>query len=317
MVTCPPMLGQIDRFRSIFEKAGLQLYTPNVVQTLSVEELKALLPDMDGWIIGDDPANRAVFEAGKKGKLKAAVKWGVGVDNVDFEACKDLGIPVSNTPNMFGAEVANIALQYVIALARQTYLIDRGVRAGQWPKPAGISIAGRFAGVVGFGDIGRAVAYRLKAIGLKVQVYDPFAQRSEEDLANFEFLDFPEKIEQADFWVLTAALNPQTAHILNADTIARMKDEVRIVNVSRGGLIDEKALIEALQSGKVHSAALDVFEVEPLPMDSPLRQMERCIFGTHNGSNTVDAVIRASLEAIKILFGFLDITYSEEMLKVD
>lgn len=121
LVTCPPMLRLIDEFKPIFNAKGIEIFCPDVVQTLSVEELKSLVPQYDGWIIGDDPANKEVFAAGKAGKLKAAVKWGVGVDNVDFVAAKELDIPVTNTPRMFGGEVADIAMGYVIALARQTF----------------------------------------------------------------------------------------------------------------------------------------------------------------------------------------------------
>ena len=130
LVTCPPMLGMIDSFRPLFAKYGAEITTPSVVQTLSVAELVQLVPNHDGWIIGDDPATREVFVAGKAGLLKAAVKWGIGVDNVDFEACKELEIPIANTPNMFGAEVADIAMGYVVALARETFQIDDGVRQG-------------------------------------------------------------------------------------------------------------------------------------------------------------------------------------------
>lgn len=307
LVTCPPMLRQIHEFRPIFAEKGIELLTPNVVQTLTEEELIEILPGVDAWIIGDDPATERVFTAGKAGKLRAAVKWGVGVDNVDFAACKKLGIPIINTPNMFGAEVAGIAVNMVIGLARQTFLIDRGVRAGKWLKPAGISMAGRTVALIGFGDIGKATAKRLHAFDLKINVYDPFAKRSEADEANFEFLTWPNRLEDADFVVSTCALNDATRHMINADTLAQMKDEVRIVNVSRGPVIDEKALIAALKSGKVHSAALDVFEEEPLPMDSELRTFERNIFGTHNGSNTIDGVRRASYQAIAYLFEFLGI----------
>lgn len=305
LVTCPPMLKQIEQFRSIFENKGIELITPNVVQTLSEEELMELLPQMDGWIIGDDPATERVFTAGKNGNLKAAVKWGVGVDNVDFNACKKLGIPIINTPNMFGAEVAGIAVSYVIGLARQTYLIDRGVRNGEWLKPAGISLAGRTVALIGFGDIGKATAHRLHAFDLKINVYDPFAEKSVEDKNRYHFLDFPNQLEAADFVVCTCALTTKTKHMINTETISQMKNGVRIINVSRGPIIDEKALLAGLKSGKVHSAGLDVFEIEPLPLNSELRNFEKCIFGTHNGSNTIDGVIRASHEAIEKLFGFL------------
>ena len=173
LVTCPPMLGKLDLFMDFAAERGLKLHPAQVTQVLSEAELKTLLPDYDGWIIGDDPATRAVFEAGTGGRLTAAVKWGIGVDNVDFAACKDLGLPITNTPQMFGSEVADVGVAYVIGLARELFVIDRGVRAGGWPKPAGISLAGKRAGVVGLGDIGRSLCSRLQALGMDVIAYDP------------------------------------------------------------------------------------------------------------------------------------------------
>jgi D-3-phosphoglycerate dehydrogenase len=304
LVTCPPMLGKIDLFVDYAAKRGLTLHPAKVTQTLSEVELIAALPGYDGWIIGDDPASRAVFQAGRAGRLRAAVKWGIGVDNVDFAACKDLGIPITNTPQMFGAEVADMAIAFVIGLARDLFLIDRSVRAGGWVKPAGISLAGRRAGVVGLGDIGRNTVTRLQALGLAVVAYDPGVE-GDAGIAGLERAAWPAAVDALDFLVFTCALNTHNFHMLNAEVMAACKPGIRIVNVARGPLIDEAALIAALQSGQVHAAALDVFEVEPLPMDSPLRSMERCIFGTHNGSNTVDAVIRASHQAIDRLAGFL------------
>lgn len=304
LVTCPPMLGLIDRFIEPAAELGLKLHPAKVTQILSEDELKALLPNYDGWIIGDDPATRSVFEAGHAGRLKAAVKWGIGVDNVDFDACRDMGIPIINTPQMFGTEVADVATAFVIALARQLFLIDRGVREGQWPKPPGISLTGRRAGVVGLGDIGRNTVARLQALGLNVVAYDPGVD-GDLGISGLERAVWPDQIEELDFIVFTCSLNKHNTHMLNADRLARCKEGVRIVNVARGPLIDESALCSALQSGHVHSAALDVFEVEPLPENSPLRAMDRVILGTHNGSNTVDGVIRASHTAIKHLADFL------------
>jgi D-3-phosphoglycerate dehydrogenase / 2-oxoglutarate reductase len=306
LVTCPPMLRLIDEFKPIFNAKGIEIYCPDVVQTLSVEELKSLLPQYDGWIIGDDPANKEVFAAAKAGKLKAAVKWGVGVDNVDFVAAKELDIPVINTPRMFGGEVADIAMGYVIALARQTFLIDRGVRDGKWLKPSGISLADKTVALVGFGDIGRNTAKRLLAADMQVIAYDPYFQPAP-GLEAVQSAQWSDRLEEADFIVLTCALTPENKHMVNVETLAKAKPGIRIVNVARGPLIDETALIAALASRHVHSAALDVFEVEPLPIDSSLRQFEQCIFGSHNGSNTVDAVRRASEKAISLLFDFLGV----------
>ncbi|MGB1883073.1 MAG: phosphoglycerate dehydrogenase [Gammaproteobacteria bacterium] len=303
LVTCPPMLGMLERFVPEFEKAGYTVDAPDVVQTLSEAELVERLPHHRGWIIGDDPATRAVFEAGVKGELKAAVKWGVGVDNVDFEAARRLNLPITNTPNMFGHEVADVAHGYVIGLARELFLIDRGVRAQEWPKPRGISLAGKKAGLIGFGDIGAQTARRLEASGLSLVVYDPALDQAPNPTC--QLARWPDQIEQCDFLVFTCALTASSRHMLNAETLARCKPGVRIVNVARGPLIDESALVDALESGQVHSVALDVMEFEPLPAASPMRDMPRCIFGSHNGSNTVEAVIATSEQAMRALFGFL------------
>ncbi len=304
LVTCPPMLGMIEEFRPLFAERGVALTPAKVVQTLSEDELCALLPGFDGWIIGDDPATRRVFEAGYAGRLRAAVKWGIGVDNVDFEACRSLGIPITNCPNMFGAEVADVAMSYIGALARETFVIDRGVRAGAWPKPRGISLAGKTLALVGLGDIGRHLARRALAAGMHVIAYDPFHTGPvPEDVQRAAWF---ERLEEAHFIAITCALTPANRHMLGTAALERARPGVRVVNVARGPLIDEAALVAALQSGQVHSAALDVFEVEPLPADSPLRALsDRTIFGSHNGSNTVDAVRRCSVLAIDTLLGYL------------
>ena len=304
LVTCPPMLGAIEEFMPHAKELGIQLVPANVTQTLSEVELSRQLPKMDGWIIGDDPATRQVFEAGRRGRLRAAVKWGIGVDNVDFEACRDLHIPIINTPGMFGNEVADIALGYVIALARHTFEIDRGVRSGGWPKPSGISLAGRTAALIGYGDIGRQTAHRLLSIGMKVIIYDP-GIREEDLLPGVIMLPWPRGIGSADVIVATCALTSSSFHMINENTLKAMKTGVRIVNVGRGPIIDQQALEHALANGHVHSAALDVYEVEPLPDISKLRNYPNCIFGSHNASNTIDGVRRTSIKAIEVLAKFL------------
>jgi D-3-phosphoglycerate dehydrogenase len=304
LVTCPPMLGMLETFVEPARALGLELVPAAVTQTLSEAELIDLLPAFDAWIIGDDPATEQVFQAGQQGALKAAVKWGIGVDNVDFKACEALGIPITNTPGMFGGEVADVAVGYVIALARHTVEIDRSVRSGGWPKPRGLSLAGRTVAVVGCGDIGRNTARRLLAADMQVIAYDPYVEEASLE-QGVSLAAWPERIAEADFVVVNCALTPSSHHLLNAASFAAMKPGVRVVNVGRGPVIDEQALIGALANGQVHSAALDVFEQEPLPADSPLRNHPCCIFGSHNASNTVDGVERTSHKAIQLLAGFL------------
>tara|TARA_R110001583_G_scaffold151248_2_gene303189 strand:- start:11056 stop:11961 length:906 start_codon:yes stop_codon:yes gene_type:complete len=298
------MLGMKEQFIPYMKEKGLEAHCANVVQTLSVEELIELVPQFDGWIIGDDPASREVFTAGKAGNLKAAVKWGIGVDNVDFEACKEFKIPIINTPNMFGAEVADVALGYVIALARHTFYIDREIRNGNWPKNRGISLSGKTVGVIGFGDIGKSFAKRAIALGMKPIVYDPGFKQIDVDCG--QLAAWPDRVQECDFLVFTCALNKHNFHMLNAQVLANCKQGVRVVNVARGPLIDEQALSDGLRNEQVHSAALDVFEVEPLSADSYLREHPFCIFGSHNSSNTEDAVIKTNIRAIDEISKFFE-----------
>jgi len=300
------MLGMIDEFRAIFSDAGVELVAPEVVQVMTEDELCDLLPEMDGWIIGDDPATARVLRAGKEGRLRACVKWGVGVDNVNFKTARALGLKITNTPGVFGKEVADVATNYVSGLARQTFLIDREIRTNMaWPKPSGISLAGKLVALVGLGDIGRETARRLAAADMKIIAYDPFADTPED--VPLERATWPQRISEADFVVFTCPLTDDTRHMFNVDLLPELKPGIRLVNVSRGPVIDERALATGLETGIVHSAALDVFEVEPLPAASPLRKFDNCIFGSHNGSNTRDAVARVSEKAIALLFDFLEI----------
>ncbi|MEO3738649.1 phosphoglycerate dehydrogenase [Shewanella baltica] len=307
LVTCPPMLGMFEEFVEPAKSLGIELVAAKTTQVLSEQELMALLPAYDGWIIGDDPATKQVFEAGVKGQLKAAVKWGIGVDNVDFAACKELDIPIINTPNMFGGEVADVGMALLLGLARQTYFIDREIRNNfSWPKPAGMSISGKKVGVVGFGDIGESLIKRLGGFDVDVTVYDPGVEGNK----GYEYVtrvDFPNGVEQLDFLVFTCSLNKHNYHMLDANVLSKLKQGVMVVNVARGPLIDEAALIDALKRGHVAAAGLDVFEVEPLPTQSPLRDMPQCIFGSHNGSNTKEGVRRATHKAIAHIADFLNV----------
>ncbi|MBI2995056.1 MAG: phosphoglycerate dehydrogenase [Gammaproteobacteria bacterium] len=304
LVTCPPMLGMMDEFLPAFTARGIDVDFADVIQVLSEEELLRMIPAYDGWIIGDDPATAGVFEAGRAGRLKAAVKWGAGIDNVAVDAARRLGVAVAHTPGMFGREVADIAMGYLTAIARGTFQIDRAVRDGRWPKPRGISLKGKKVGLVGYGDVGRNTARRLLAAEMTVLVYDPAAHGADMP-PGVELGAWPERLSELDFLVFTCSLNEGNVHMFNRKLMERCKHGVRVVNVSRGRLIDERALAETLQSGRVHSAALDVMEREPLPVDSPLRRIENCIFGSHNASNTTEAVRAASEKAMNELFRML------------
>ncbi len=297
LVTCPHLQKTIDLYRDRFSQQDIALEVPSLVQQLSEDQLLEIIDRFDGVIAGDDPFTAKVLEQGKR--LKIVAKWGIGVDSIDREAAQRLGIPVVNTPDVFADEVADVAFGYILLLARQLHKMDRSVREGGWQQIPGMTLRGKTLGVIGVGSIGRAVVRRGLAVGMSPLGYD-IMPISESFLAEtgIKPLRFEELLQQSDFIALCCNLTPKNHHMLSYEQFEMMKTGVQIVNTARGPLIDETALVAALKSGKVASAGLDVFEVEPLPLDSPLRQFDQCIFGTHNGSHTREAVLRVNELAI-------------------
>ena len=297
LITCPPMLAEVGQINELATEFGLELETAQVVQTLTEERLIELLPAFDGWIAGDDPGTQRALESGHRGRLRAVVKWGIGIDNIDTTAIKRMGLSFTNTPGMFSNEVADLVMGYLIALTRKFIVIDAAVRKGNWIKPQGMSLRNKTAGVIGLGNIGQAVIARLSTSGVKVIGYDPFV----EDLSGVEVKHWPQRIEACDFLILCCALTPTNTHMLNHDVMARTKKGAYIINVSRGGLIDELALVQALQSGQIGAAALDVFQSEPLAVDSQLTSMSQVLLGSHNASNTLEAVRATNRKAVEAI----------------
>jgi len=301
LVTCPPMIQRIDSIRDLSESLGLDLIVPNFKQTVPKSELLGLIERVDGWIIGDDIADSEILEKGFLNQLRAVVKWGIGIDSIDVDAINRLGIKFTNTPKAFGNEVADLAIGYLIALTRKFHVIDKEVRLGNWYKPSGISLFNKRAAVVGLGDIGEAIGERLNVMGLQVSYFDP-------NVNNNKFkrcYSISECVADANFIFLACALNKNTKHIINSNLISKMKNGVYIINISRGGLINEVDLLNGLKSKKIEAVALDVFEIEPVNSNNELLKYSNCIFGSHNASNTVDAVDRINKIAINEVYKFL------------
>lgn len=302
LITCPPMLGRLDEFMPILNQhPALSITKVDVEQTLSEDELLEILPGHAGWIVGDDPASEQVLSTAAAKGLKAVIKWGIGIDNIDLNAIDNLDIKFTNTPFMFGDEVADVAIGYIIGLARELFFIDRQVRKGMWPKPPGSSLKNKNVGIVGGGDIGSQIAIRSRVLGMNPFIYDPKLVAD----SDFVHLEWPNKLAIMDYIVFACSLTDSSYHMFNFDTLKLVKKGVRIVNVSRGSVIEQYSLIEGLDTNKVRSAALDVMEIEPLPISSELLKFEECIFGSHNSSNTIEAVDRASKQSIKHLLEFL------------
>jgi D-3-phosphoglycerate dehydrogenase len=306
IVTCPPMQRTAEEWLPSLTSRGIAVEIPPVTQHVSRADLERLLPISDGIIAGDEPLDRALLTSAAS-RLRVISRWGVGIDNVDLEAARELGIEVRNTPAVFADEVADVAIGYVIMLARRLHSIDAGVRAGEWPKPQGVSLAGRTLGVVGLGSIGRAVAKRGLAIGMTVVGIDPMPQ-AEATAAQLgvHLLGLDEVFAAADVLSLNLPMSPENRHLVNEARLGAMKPGSFLVNTARGPLVDEAALVEALESGHLAGAALDVFETEPLPAESRLRGLSNVILGSHNASNTIEAVRRVNRLAIDNLLAVLE-----------
>ena len=319
LITCPPMIKQMHRYKSMFNMLHLNYHCPKFTQVLSEDELIELLPNYDGWIIGDDPATSRVFEAGVKGKLKVAVKWGVGTDNVDFEACKKLNIPITNIPNVFGEEVSDVGIGMLLNITRKLHEIDYETKLGNWIKPSGMSLSGKKVCLLGFGDIGRCAARKLLAFNLNVYVSDPGFEKVngniickydsnivvKEELNRVNIVSLDEALDNCDIIFVTCALNESTRYLINKKTIIKAKKGVIIINIARGPVVCEDDVVELLETKHIQGVGFDVFEIEPLSENSKLRNYPQNFFGSHNGSNTIEGVDKTSHIAIKNICEFL------------
>jgi D-3-phosphoglycerate dehydrogenase / 2-oxoglutarate reductase len=306
VVTCPPMQRTADEWLPSLRDRGIAVQLPPVTQHVSREDLERILPTCDGIIAGDEPLDRALLTSAAP-RLRVISRWGVGIDNLDLEAARELGIEVRNTPAVFADEVADVAIGYMVMLARRLHTIDASVRAGEWSKPQGVSLSGRTLGIVGLGSIGRGVAKRGLAMGMTVVGADPIpeAQAAARELG-VRVVELDEVFDRADVLSLNAPMTPANRHLVNAERLARLARGAFVVNTARGPLVDEAALVTALESGQVGGAALDVFETEPLAAESPLRALPNVILGSHNASNTLEAVRRVNRLAIENLLAVLE-----------
>lgn len=268
----------------------------DVRTNLTPEELVQIIPDYDALVVrSSTKVTRQVIEAGKK--LKVIGRAGVGIDNIDVDAATEKGIIVLNAPEGNTISAAEHAIALMTSLARNIPAADRSLKSGEWKRSSfmGVELYKKTLGVIGMGRIGSEVIKRAQAMRMEVLAYDPYISESRAEKLGVTLATLEEVLRRFDFITLHAPLTGDTKHMIGKAEIAMMKDGVRIINCARGGLIDEEALYEALKSGKVAGAAIDVFEQEPAT-DNPLCKLPNVIVTPHLGASTTEAQVNVAVQ---------------------
>ena len=274
---------------------GMQIITNPHRRKLTEDEIIELLSSgAVGLIAGIEPLTERVFQSAKN--LRVISRCGAGLDSVDLVAAKNHGITVLNTPEAPAQAVAELTMGLILSLLRQINQIDQSVRQGEWPRTQGRLLAAQTVGIIGLGHIGRRVVRLCQAFEANVIVHDPYANQVPTGVA---LMPLEQLLATADIITLHLPYAPDTHHLLNAKAFATMKPEAIVINAARGGLVDENALAEALQTGKLSAAALDVFEQEPY--HGPLIECSNIILTSHVGSLARESRQRMEVEAAENL----------------
>ncbi|NLC55458.1 MAG: phosphoglycerate dehydrogenase [Armatimonadetes bacterium] len=269
----------------------------DVVTGLAREELIERIAQYDGLVVRSETKVTAEVIAAAE-RLKVVARAGVGVDNIDVDAATRRGVVVVNSPDGNTVAAAEQTIALLFGVARNTPQAHQSVKAGKWERSRflGVELYGKVLGVVGLGKIGQQVARRARGLEMRVVVSDPYVTTEHAQRLGVELVELPQLLAMADFLTIHVPLTKETRHLISDTQFDRMKTGVRLVNCARGGVVDEAALLRAIESGKVAAAALDVFEKEPLPADSPLLRCEKVITTPHLGASTREAQVNVSVD---------------------
>lgn len=297
LITAPRALLEFERYVRELSAAGCDVARADVLERLDEEQLLPLIGDVEAIVCGDDQITSRVLDAAVR--LRIICKWGTGIDSIAVEDARRRGIKVRNTPGAFSSPVADTVMGYVLMFARQLDRMCADMRHGVWRRLPAVALSECTLGIVGFGSIGQAVARRAHAFGMRILActLDPVAAdhaaASGARLATLE-----EVLRESDFVTLHADLRPGNRHLLGAEQLRWMKPTCVLINTARGGLVDEPALIRALEENLIAGAALDVFEREPLPATSALRSMQNVHLAPHNANASPAAARRVDERCI-------------------
>ena len=297
LISAPYLVPFIDRFRPMLEARDCGVVVAEVEERLEEQDLLKVIADIDGVVCGDDRFTARVMDHAPK--LKVLSKWGTGIDSIDQEAAAKRGIAIRNIPDAFSEPVGDTVLGWMLTFARRIAEQTDLMRAGGWEKLPGHALNEKTLGIVGLGNCGKAVARRAQAFGMQVLASDIVEPQADfVSQYGVQMLSTEEVLKQSDYVSVNCDLNPSSLHIINESSIALMKPTAVLINAARGPLVKESALIAALQERRLHGAALDVFEDEPLAADSPLRTMPNVLMAAHNANSSPAAWERVHERAI-------------------
>ena len=303
LVSAPPILPQVIEYKSLCANAGVDLITPDIFvkESLDEEELIKYLRGMDGILCGDDELNSKVLQESHK-HLKVISKWGTGIDSIDTESAKQLGIKVYRVKDVFGPPLSDTVMSYILLYSRKIFEKDFVVRNNDWKKITSYTLAERTIGIVGLGHVGKEVARKASAFGMKVYITDILDVDLEDEQSNYKKVNLEELLSVSDFVTIHCDLNESSHHLFSKREFDLMKDNSVVINTARGSIINEEELICALENKVIYGAALDVFEKEPLPENSKLRAMDNVFFSPHNSNGSVETFRKVDKKAINNIF---------------
>jgi D-3-phosphoglycerate dehydrogenase len=307
LLSAPYMLPSVERFKPVFDHYQIELIVPDVHERMEEADLLPYAGQIDGAVCGDDRYTPRVLEAFAP-RLKVISKWGTGIDSIHVETAARLGVRVCRTPNAFTIPVSDTVMGYMLAFARRQPWMDRAVKSGEWLKIPGRALSECTLGIIGIGNIGKmlckkAAAFDMKVLGNDIIDIDPEFTRK----YDVEMIPLPDLLARADFVSIHCDLNPTSRHLINHDTISLMKPNAVLINSARGPIVEETALVNALRTGRIAGAALDVYEIEPIPADSPLLKMENVMLAPHNANSSPTAWEKVHWNTIRNLLEGLGI----------
>jgi D-3-phosphoglycerate dehydrogenase len=279
--------------KSLLLKHGCQIKENETDRALSFDELLPLVPELDGVIAGLETWNREILE--KAGKLKIIARWGAGYDNIDVKHARELGIMVTNARGVPSGSVAEFTVGVMISGLRAIPQKNSRMHQGVWKQVMSRELQGKTVGLVGFGSIGRLVAEKLKGFGVKLFAFDPLPDKAAAESLGVTLVSFEELLVSCDVVSLHLPGSPENRHLFAAEQFSRMRDGAFFINTSRGNLVDEKSLYQALAGRKLSGAAIDVFEQEPIDPASPLLKLENLLITPHVAAFTEENFHRVSL----------------------